>query len=395
MRAWRSPVRAFSGGILWLCVAFLLSAGGPGCDREKAPIKLGFVGCLTGRLSDLGTSGRNGVILAVEQVNVAGGIHGRPVELIIKDDKQEKSEAVRADQELIAQGVVAIIGHMTSAMTMAVIPLINEQEMLMISPTTSTNALQGLDDYFVRVIPPNSAETHHLAQYAYREMGARTMTAACSLVNQAYTEGFLEDFTRAFQSLGGKVVSVEGFESGRQTDFITLARSLLRPNPDGVLMVAGSLDAAMICQHIRMLPSRTPILSCGWAMTDDFIQHGGRAVEGVVFSQLFDNKSRDESYVAFKTQFEVRFGNLPDFAASHGYEAARVVLNALSKNPDPEALKSTLLAQGTFEGVQGDLTMDQYGDPRRKRHLLRVKNGQFQSDNRAGQPMHHHPVSGS
>lgn len=373
----RRRQRADLFSILYLCVIIMISAGSLGCDREKEPIKLGFSGCLTGRLSDLGTSGRNGAILAVEQINETGGVNGRPVELIVRDDRQDKAEALRVDQELMAEGVVAIIGHMTSAMSMAAVPLINEEQVLMISPTTSTNALKGIDDYFIRVMPPNSAQTEHLARYAYQEAGVRQIAAVVSLANRAYTEGFLEDFTRVFQDLGGKVVSVESFPSGSETDFVKPAQSLLKPAPDAVLLVAGSLDAAMICQHIRMSGTKIPIFSCGWAMTDAFIEHGGPAVEGVVFSQLFDRKSRDKSYITFTRRFEARFGKAPDFAACHAYEAARVVLQALSVNPDPDALKATILGQGTFDGLQGDLRIDPYGDPRRRRHLIEIKGGHF------------------
>ena len=374
-----SPRQAKLLSFLWLCAAILVTAGSLGCDREKEPIKLGFSGCLTGRLSDLGTSGRNGVILAVEQVNEAGGINGRPVELIVRDDGQDTEEALRVDQELIDRGVAAIIGHMTSAISMAAVPLINEEQVLMISPTTSTNALKGIDDYFIRVMPPNSAETEHLARYAYQEAGARKIAAVVSLVNRAYTEGFLADFTRVFQGLGGKVISVEPFPSGSQTDFVKLTQSLLKPDPDAVLLVAGSLDAAMICQHIRMSGTKIPIFSCGWAMTDALIEHGGAAVEGVVFSQLFDRKSGEKNYLLFTRRFEDRFGEAPDFAACHAYEAARVILQALSVNPDPDALKATILGQGTFDGLQGDLRIDPYGDPRRRRYLIKIKGGQFRS----------------
>ncbi|MGM0427217.1 MAG: ABC transporter substrate-binding protein, partial [Thermodesulfobacteriota bacterium] len=117
----RRHQRADLFSILYLCVIIMISAGSLGCDREKEPIKLGFSGCLTGRLSDLGTSGRNGAILAVEQVNEAGGINGRPVELIVRDDRQNKAEALRVDQELMAEGVVAIIGHMTSTMSITAV----------------------------------------------------------------------------------------------------------------------------------------------------------------------------------------------------------------------------------------------------------------------------------
>ncbi|MEW5815083.1 MAG: ABC transporter substrate-binding protein [Spirochaetota bacterium] len=126
---------------------------------EKNPIKIGFAGGLTGIHSDLGIAGRNGALLAVEEITSAGGIKGRPVVLITKDDQQDPVAALKVDKELIDEGVVAIIGHMTSVMTMSVIPFINKSEILMISPTTSTNELTNIDDYFFRTLPANKDET--------------------------------------------------------------------------------------------------------------------------------------------------------------------------------------------------------------------------------------------
>ncbi len=119
-------------GLAVFIFSILISAG-IGCEKKENPIKVGFVGGLTGRLSDLGTAGRNGVILAVEEINSRGGINGRPVELITKDDKQDPELSLRVDRELVDEGVAAIIGHMTSVMSMAVLPFINEEKILMIS----------------------------------------------------------------------------------------------------------------------------------------------------------------------------------------------------------------------------------------------------------------------
>ena len=349
-----------------------------GCE-QKSPIKVGFVGGLTGRLSDLGTAGRNGVILAVEEINSRGAINGRPVELITKDDKQDPKEALRVDRELIDEGVVAIIGHMTSAMSMAVLPFINKEKVLMISPTTTTNKLTGIDDFFIRIMAPNKSETDHLARQASKVMGLKRMAAIYDLSNRAYTEGFFNNFKQEFEGLGGKVEHVETFTSGKDADFVKLAGSLLKPDPDGVLIVTGGPDAAMICQRIRMTVSKVPIISCGWAMTADLIHDGGPAVEGVIFSQLFDRESRHKTYLNFRKRFEERFGEEPNFAAAHGYEAVLALFKALSKNADPQELKATILQQDMFEGVQGDFKVDKYGDPQRKRFLITVKNGQFQT----------------
>ena len=170
-----------------LILAILVSTA-IGCEKKENPIKVGFVGGLTGRLSDLGTTGRNGVILAVEEINSRGGINGRPVELITKDDQQNPEVALRVDRELVDEGVVAIIGHMTSSMSMVAMPFVNKRKVLMISPTTSTNKATGIDDYFIRMMPPNKSETDHLARHAFKVMGLKKMAAIYDLSNRAYTE---------------------------------------------------------------------------------------------------------------------------------------------------------------------------------------------------------------
>lgn len=373
----KNPPRVRRGLVLVLS-AVVIAIGPFACDNRE-PIKVGFVGGLTGRLSDLGTAGRNGVILAVEEVNAAGGIHGRPVALITGDDRQDPQAAVSVDQRLIEQGVVAIVGHMTSSMSMAAVPLINEKKVLMISPTTSTNQLSGLDDYFLRVMPPNRSETDHLARYAFDRLGLRNLAAVYDLSNRAYSEGFFRNFRSEFENLGGRVVRAHTVSSGSGIRFRELIDSLLADTPDGLLLVAGAPDAALICQHLRRAGAKLPIIAGGWAMTDDFIDHGGPAVEGVVFSHLLEKESRHERFVRFRRQFADRFREEPNFAAGHGYEAARILFQALAENDDPASLKATILRQKAFPGIQGDFAMDRYGDPVRGRFLIVVKNGRFET----------------
>ena len=136
--------------LLHLSVNIVLICFFISCEM-KEPVKIGYAGGLTGRVADLGIAGRDGVILAVEEINSAGGINGREVKLLVKDDKQDAETAVNVNEELIQQGVAAIIGHMTSSMSKAGVKAINDKKVFMLSPTTSTNELTGLDDYFFRL----------------------------------------------------------------------------------------------------------------------------------------------------------------------------------------------------------------------------------------------------
>jgi branched-chain amino acid transport system substrate-binding protein len=362
--------------ILIVCIISVVFLGLGGC-QTKQPIKIGFVGSLTGRLSDLGTAGRNGIMLAVEQINQAGGIKGRPVELLVKDDQNTADVALQVDQELINAGVVAIIGHMTSAMSVAAVSLMNQHKMLLLSPTTSTDLLTGIDDYFFRVCPGNKTQTDQLADYMFHKKQLRKIAAIYDLSNQAFSETMSANFTATFEQMGGSVVSTTTFTSGEDISYLDLAQIPLNANPDGLFIIAGALDTAMLCQQVRKLNPEIPIISSAWAFTPDLIQHGGAAVEGVIVSESFYQESQQKSYVQFQTLFRERFGKEPEFAGTFSHEATQVLFTALAKNSDPQQLKATLLKTPVFPGLQGDISFDPYGDTQRKRLLIVVKNGQF------------------
>ncbi len=347
-----------------------------GCD-SKPSIRIGFAGGLTGRHSDLGTSGRNGVMLAVEKINHAGGIHGREVMLLIRNDRHEPDTARAVDRELIESGVAAIIGHMTSEMAMAGLDVINRHQVVMISPTASTSRLSGIDDYLFRVMSTSRHSTDRLVHYGVKDLNLRSFGAVYELSNPTYSRGFFNDFSDELKKLGGSIAAEKTFFSSPEVHFIKLAQDLVGPEVEGILITAGALDTAMICQQIRKIDKEIPIFSSGWAMTNDLIQHGGGAVEGVIFSHRIDRESKAKPYLTFKQRFTERFGMAPDFAAIFSFEAATLLFEALKKNENPKLLKETILSIKTFQGLQGPIRIDPYGDPIRETFLIEIRNGSF------------------
>ncbi|MBU2547010.1 MAG: ABC transporter substrate-binding protein [Proteobacteria bacterium] len=377
VRIKRQRGRICLGRTVFAALVCLLIGLAIGCDSHK-PIKVGFVGGLTGRLSDLGIAGRNGVILAVDEINQTGGIHGRRVELIAKDDRQDPRAAVKADRELIEAGVAAIIGHMTSSMSVAAVPLINQARMVMISPTTSTDKLSGRDDYFFRVTQPNRFQAEQLASLAGSRMHLSRIAAICDLSNRPYSENMVRHFQAELKGHGGQLVTTVTFTSGPRVSFPQLAQQALTDKPDGLFILAGALDAALICQHVRLIAPQIPIFSSAWAMTDDFIQHGGPAVEGVLFSQSTGQEVKTPQNLAFNKRFADRFGHPPNFAARLGYESARVLFQALAVDDDPARLRETIVRLGRIESVGGPITFDRFGDPKRGRAIMTVRQGKFE-----------------
>jgi branched-chain amino acid transport system substrate-binding protein len=129
----------------------------------------------------------------------------------------------------------------------------------------------------------------------------------------------------------------------------------------------------MLCQHIRIQGATLPILASGWAGTEELVQFGGSAVEGLSF--VVTENTWHELFLSFQQRFHKRFGHDPNFAAAYGYEAAQILLDALSMNADPATLKDTILQHKTFPGVQGEFSFDRYGDPSRQHWMVTIQNG--------------------
>lgn len=361
------------------CLALILAvlaAAGAACDRGGT-VKVGFVGGLTGRHYNLGISGRNGVLLALEEANASGGVNGRRIELLIRDDKQDRAEAVRVVEELLAEKVPVIIGHMTSSMSEVTLPIANARGVPMVSPTTSSSYFAGKDDFFIMLHPSTAIGAARLAAYVREKRAISTASVIYDLSNSAYTASWQEHFRKEFERRGGSIVSSLTFTSGEKTSLFALARSALRARPQSLLIIANALDTAMLCQQVRKLDARVQILGTEWAFTADILEHGGRSIEGVVFIEKVDLKSDAPSYSAFRDKYRKRFQQDPDFAAILAYDTFRVVHEALKRDPDGRDLKGTILSIRRFAGLQGPFEIDANGDAARRHYIMTVRKNDF------------------
>lgn len=362
-----------------VCALLALAAalhGAGGCAPRR-PARIGFVGGLSGRVADLGIAGRNGATLAVELRNRGGGVRGLPVELLVRDDEQDPAVAQRVDRELIDAGVDAIVGHMTSAMTVAVMPLVNERQVVLVSPTTTTTQLTGIDDHFLRVTATTREYATNMARHLFVKRGLRRLSVVSELGNRAYTESWVQDFSREFLARGGTVVHREEYRSGREVVFMELARRALVPEADGIVLVTSAMDAGMIAQQLRKLGSRLPIAGAEWASTDKIVEFGGLAVEGMTLSQFFDRDCTLAAYGEFRRAYRARFAEEPGFAAVNAFDAVNLVLDASAARQRGESLKEAILRVGSFPGLQGRLNLDRFGDATGKAYLAVVTGGAF------------------
>lgn len=357
---------------LTVCSGLLIAVALLGCESIEEPIRIGFVAGTSGRVADLGLSGRDAVQLIVEQINSSGGITGRKIELHIKDDKQQPEVARQAVNELINEGVVAIIGPMTSDMAVAVTPLLNEARMLNVSPTVTTQQLSGLDDYFFRVSSTTREYATRSARYQIKSDNMRRIAAAYDLNNRSFTENWLENFTKSFTADGGQIITATGFKTDDNKTLLETARELLAPKPDGVLIIANSMDSALLCQQIRKIAPDMRITLADWGATERLLELGGKAVEGVTVVQTFDRENPAPRYQAFREAYIKRYDREPGFPGVYAYDATEVILTALRAQKRGKTLKETILALRKFEGLQGEFSFDDYGDVMRSNASISV-----------------------
>lgn len=346
------------------------------CEKEP-PLKIGFVGGLTGRVADLGVAGRDAVSLAVEEINASGGINGQEVQLLVKDDRQDAEVAKQAVRELIEAGAVAIIGPMTSSMAVVVQPLINSAQVVMVSPTAKSDKLSGQDDFFLRVTPQLSKNAQQLAAHVVKDLSLKKFAVVYDSSNSAFTKTWYQHFESALLASGGQIVFVESFASRPEVQFLPIAERLLATNPEGILLLSSAIDTALLAQQIQKLGAAIPLFSSEWASTTDLLSFGGRAVNGMSAYHSFNAESQQPQYLAFKEKFTRRFGSSPSFANTLAYDAATYLFAGLKQKTSADSLKETLINFGSFSGLQSEMLLDKYGDVQRRLFLTVIKDGQF------------------
>jgi branched-chain amino acid transport system substrate-binding protein len=349
----------------------------PSCSKTE-PIRIGFIGALTARAAGLSTSGRNGFLLAIEEVNARGGINHRKVEGLIEDTHMNKDAALQAIQRLIDNRVSAIIGPMTSQTAVTVVPVINRARIPMISPTASTNELAGIDDYFFRVYYTNAQAAKLLAEKILCQGYPLRITTIYDLDNRAYTEDWIGKFQEIFEQGGGVLTAKIPFDSRREELFLELAEQTAESNPQGILILANAIDTALICQQFVKIGVDLPLFATGWSYSDDLIQFGGKSVEGLTIIQSADLHDHSPAIQNFISAYQKRFHSPPNFPAMHAYDATRRILTIFEKTTDSETIRAELLQKGRFAGLQSDLAFDRYGDLKNPRlFFARIVNGKF------------------
>ncbi|HPE70104.1 MAG TPA: ABC transporter substrate-binding protein [Thermotogota bacterium] len=344
----------------------------------KPPILVGFLGTMSGRLSDLGISNRRGVELAIAEINSQGGIHGRQIQLVSRDDANDTQQVREQFEELVSQNVVAILGPVTSTMANEVIPLANQRKVLVIGTTVSSNEFSGRDDFFLRVSSPNRKIVEELAGLLVKR-GVQKVGVIADHSNPTFSVDWLSQFSEYFSDLGGTIACSSFFFSGDIPSLENAVDEVMSQRPSTVLVLAGAIDAAQVCQEIRCESDAVLLVGTGWAFKPEFLEYGGKTVEGFLINGNLDPGYSSERYLRVSNVFLQRYGKAFDFGSKAGYDAAYILFWGMEKAREFSAasLKKEILEQKVFEGVQQVITLDSFGDPDFPPMFFQVQGGKF------------------
>jgi len=354
----------------WTSAAACALAAVAACTAADT-VRIGFIGDLG---SELGIGGRNGAELAVSTLNARGGPR---YELQVENDRDDPKVVQSSVRSLAARGTAFVVGPMTSTMAVAAVPEANRVGLVMISPTATTDALSGKDDFFFRTAADAPTGARQLARVLH-DRGLRSVVVLMDIANGAYSSSFGHAAAMEFLRLGGASAAELGYWSGKSLDFASALSHVDAQAPDAVVLVDNPTDAAIASQHLRRTMPQVVIALSPWGANTQYLQVGGWAAEGAIALQAVDLESPLAPMRAFADRYRERFGEAPTTPAVQAYEAVMLGVDAMNRG-GAKALRATLSEPGPRPGLDGEFLMDAHGDTQRAMHLTRVRDGRFEA----------------
>ncbi len=321
------------------------AGGGNGnAASSGGDILIGEYGSLTGPQATFGTSTHNAIQLAVDEINTAGGVNGRKIKLLTEDDQSKQEEAANAVTKLISQNnVLAILGEVASSNSLAAAPICQSNKVPMITPSSTNPEVTKKGDYIFRTCFTDDYQGENIARYAANQLHYKRGAILTDVKND-YSTGLTTTIERVFTSQGGQIIAKASYSNG-DSDF----RSQL-------IMVGD-----------------------GWE-SPKLIEIGGKALEGCMYTNHYFYGDPAPNVRNFVQKYKERYGGIPDGMAALGYDAARVLADAIAraKKLDGPSLREAIGATKGFQGVSGTINLGPDRNAVGKKIVIEeVKNGQL------------------
>lgn len=327
---------------------------------------------LTGPAATLGAATRTGMDLAVERINADGGVLGRKLRLHYQDSQGRPDQAAR---KLVEDGVLGILGELTSASSLVAAQVCQEAKIPMISPSATSPQVTRVGDYIFRVCYTDEFQGEAIARFAAQDL-KRSRAALMVDPSSDYSRELSQAFKRTFEQEGRAIVAEETYTQG-DSDFATALGKLKVANPDLLVVPGYYREVASIARQAKQQGLDVPILGGdGWE-SSALLELGGEALHGSYFSTHFDPQSKEPAIVGFVEAFRERTEQPPDSLPALGHDAVTLLADAVKRagRPDPKAVRDALAQTRDFPGLTGRITLDADRDAETAAIIQEIRDG--------------------
>lgn len=367
--------------------AVMLAASATGCAQQGATqstaddtIKIGGLAPLTGNVSVYGIATNNGIKLAVNSINKAGGVLGKQIQYIVLDEKGDPTEAVNAYNKLVQNDkIIALVGDVTSKPTIAVAQKAVKDGLPMITATGTAADITKAGNNIFRACFIDPFQGELMASYAVKKLGAKT--AAIIYDNgDDYSTGVADAFEAAAKAAGVTITNKEAYQSG-SVDFKSQLTKIKANNPDVILVPVYYSDVALIAVQAKEVGITAKLLGGdGWdGVLEKIDKSNMDAVKNSYFCSQYSAESTDPNLQAFLKDYKAAYNTDANMFAVLGYDAMGMMAAAINKAGSTDSAKICDALKGLeYNGLTGNTTFDENRNPVREAVITTLEGGKYQ-----------------
>jgi branched-chain amino acid transport system substrate-binding protein len=373
--------------VFWPVTLAVLAVFFAGCKPTNqtaagadATIKVGEFASLNGSEAAFGRSSHEGTLLAVENINAAGGVQAPHRELITEDNQSKDGESATAVKKLISRDqVVAILGEVASSRSLEAAPICQEYKIPQISPSSTNPKVTKVGDYIFRVCFIDPFQGTVMAHFAANTLKAKKV-ALLTDVGSAYSVGLADYFKQGFIAGGGQIVAEQKFTKDDK-DFHAQLTAVRAANPDVIFIPAYYGQVNLIALQARELGITVPLCGGdGWE-APELVQGPGAAaaLEGCYYSTHFSPDQDSPRVKQFVSDFQKKYNAMPDAMAALGYDSALALVDAIKRagSTDGTKIRDALASLKDLDGVTGKTTLDADRNAQKPAVIIEIKGGKF------------------
>ena len=343
---------------------------------KQDTINVGVVTSATGAVSYQGGQEIKGLELARDEINSTGGINGKQLNLIIEDSKTNPAEGVNATNKLVSVDKVKfIIADPFNAVTQVMVPITNNNKIILISPGTTLDELSK-DDYFFRTIPTTQKFAEKLAEYAYNDLNVRR--AALFAREVSFDQEHATDFQKDFEQLGG-IITIKETALSTQQDFRTSLTKIKATNPELVsdFFSAGAMLGEPL-KEAKELGMNNYWIATEGAENAGIVKQYPDESNGLIYAYPYDLSSKEMKVSDFASKFEARYNESPDAIAAQSYDALMLIADTIKHaGENTTKAKAYLPTIKNYAGASGTMSFDANGDADKEIIIKQIQNGKF------------------